>query len=259
MSAIDPLKDALDSAFVDGRTVDVFFRDDDADDNRPNLHRLLDLFLECFAPISLAVIPGTLTGSGAELLGRLHNQAPQLVELIQHGWVHINHELEGRKCEFGPSRVYACQLEDIERGRDTLNAAFGNRWHKAFTPPWNRCTGDTLRALDELGFTVLSRDVSETSGAGRRFCEIPVTFDIFTWKKGVTLKSESDIAAGIAAQVRAGNRIGILLHHKVMTADAFRLVASLLKEFRRSPQVKLHTLGSLANSQRQGELSACYI
>ena len=47
-----------------GRTVEVFFRDDDADDDLPNLHRLLDLFLGCSAPISLAVIPGTLTGSG---------------------------------------------------------------------------------------------------------------------------------------------------------------------------------------------------
>jgi peptidoglycan/xylan/chitin deacetylase (PgdA/CDA1 family) len=173
--------------------------------------------------------------------------------------MHINHELEARKCEFGPSRAYARQLEDIQRGLTTLNAAFGNQWHKAFTPPWNRCTADTLRALDELGFAVLSRDESEGSRAGRRFCEIPVTFDIFTWKQGAALKSQSDIAAGIAAQVRAGNRIGILLHHKVMTPAAFHTVASLLKDFRRSPAARLHTLGSLAKSKPQGELSPCNI
>ena len=131
------------------------------------------------------------------------------------------------------------QLEDIAtRCAIPSTRRLEIEWHKPLRRPWNRCTADTLRALDELGFAVLSRDESESSGAGRRFCEIPVTFDIFTWKKGAALKSESDIAAGIAAQVRAGNRIGILLHHKVMTPDAFRSVASLLNEFRRSPAVQ---------------------
>lgn len=253
MTAIDHLKEAFDTALAGSRTVEVFFRDDDL----PNLHRLLDLFGEHSAPINLAVIPGTLTGSGADLLLRRHNQAPQLVELSQHGWMHTNHEIEGRKCEFGPSRDYGRQIEDIERGLETLDAAFGARWHKAFTPPWNRCTADTLRALDELDFSVLSRDASETPAAGHRFFEIPVSFDIFTWKKGAALKAESDIAAGIAAQVRPGRRIGILLHHKVMTPDAFRTAATLLSEFRRSPAVRLHTLRSLAPAQPRGELSRC--
>jgi peptidoglycan/xylan/chitin deacetylase (PgdA/CDA1 family) len=258
MTAIEDLRQSLDSSLKSGlgRPIDVFFRDDDADDDVPNLHRLLDLFGERAAPINLAVIPGTLSAPGAELLLRCRHRAPAIIELGQHGWMHTNHEMAGRKCEFGPSRRYPQQLEDIARGRDLLNRAFGAAWHNAFIPPWNRCTSDTLRALDELGFSVLSADESATS-TGYRLCEIPVTFDIFTWKKGAALKAESDIAAGIAAQVRAGKSIGILLHHKIMTRDAFGAVATLLDEFARSQAVRLHTLHGLLALRPGEELSPC--
>jgi hypothetical protein len=257
MTALNDLRKSLDAALAAGRAIDIFFRDDDADDDLPNLRRLLDLFLERAAPLNLAVIPGTLTAAGADLLTGRHNQAPQLIELSQHGWMHTNHETAGRKCEFGPSRGYQSQLEDIVRGRDVLDAAFGHAWHKAFTPPWNRCSTHTLHALDELAFTVLSRDASEPAVAAHHFCEIPVTFDVFTWKKGAELKSESQIAASIAIQVQGGRRIGILLHHKVMTQDAFRTVAALLDEFGRSPAAHLHTLRNLAASQRFAEVNSC--
>ena len=46
----------------------------------------------------------------------------------------------------------------IAAGQARMDEAFGNRWFPAFTPPWNRCTEETRRALEELGFSVLSTD-----------------------------------------------------------------------------------------------------
>jgi peptidoglycan/xylan/chitin deacetylase (PgdA/CDA1 family) len=251
MTPFDELKQALDTAAACGRNVDVFFRDDDADDDLPNLHCLLDTFGERGAPINLEVIPGTLTSRGADLLQRRRKQG--LIELNQHGWMHTNHEAAGRKYEFGPSRNYAQQFEDIERGRDVLNSIFAGDWRPVFTPPWNRCTRDTLRAVDELGFAALSRDASEAPVTDHRFCEISTTFDIYTWKNGAAMKPEAVVAASLAAQVRAGHAIGILLHHKVMTPEAFEIVGNLLDQFRQSSAVRLHTFESAMTK----ELSPC--
>ena len=74
------------------------------------------------------------------------------VGLHQHGLAHVNHEREGRKCEFGPSRDAAAQRRDIADGRERLAALLGDRVDPIFTPPWNRCTADTGAVLAELGF-----------------------------------------------------------------------------------------------------------
>jgi len=258
MTAFDELRMSLDDTLADGRTIDIFFRDDDADDDLPNLHRLLDLFGAHATPIHLAVIPGTLTDRGADVLLRRHDHAPHLIELGQHGWMHSNHEIVGRKCEFGPSRNYELQLADIARGRDLLDGVFGPAWQKIFTPPWNRCDENTLQALDCLDFQVLSADGSQMSPQHHRFCEIPISFDIFIWKKGTTPKTASDIGFGIGAQVRRKERIGILLHHKVMTPDAFRAIDILLDGLAESAAVRLHTLHNLATKLLREESTVCH-
>jgi hypothetical protein len=257
MTPLDNLKQALDTAARHGRTVNVFFRDDDADDDLPNLRRLLDTFVERDAPINLEVIPGTLTARGTALLQSSLKAAPGRIEVNQHGWRHTNHEPIGRKCEFGPSRTYRQQLEDIQRGRDVLDAAFGPGWNPVFTPPWNRCTHDTLRAISELGFNGLSNDNHERPLTNFRFSEIPTTFDLYTWKSGPVVKQEAEVLVTLAGQVQAGHTIGVLLHHKVMTPEAFRITGILLDRFARSPAVRLHTFEKILNSLHRNELTQC--
>ncbi len=202
---------------------DVFFRDDDADRDLPELCRLLDLFGSRKVPLSLAVIPGSLTDDGAR---RLRNSAAEpWLELHQHGWMHVNHEREGRQCEFGPSRGFAEQLADIARGRQRLAHMLGHNVAPVFTPPWNRCTAETCRALDELGFAALSKDRSPRVGHIR---EVSVAVDIFTWKSGPRLKSPDEVGAELCRWMLHLEPVGILLHHKVMSAEAFAMVASLL-------------------------------
>lgn len=257
MMEFDDLNRAIEASASSGRTVHVFFRDDDADDDIPNFHRLLDIFHERHAPINLEVIPGTLTSRGADSLLRRWNQAGGLIELNQHGWIHANHETEGRKHEFGPSRNYEQQFLDIQRGRDVLNDVFGSAWRPVFTPPWNRCTRDTLRVLDELGFAVLSRDTSELSTTGYGFREISITLDIFSWKNGATLKASTNINECLTSQVRAGGLIGILLHHKVMTPEAFGTVDRLLETLTRSEAIRIHTFESVLKLVAEKEAQAC--
>lgn len=215
-----------------------FFRDDDADRDVPELRRLLDVFGAREVPLSLAVIPGTLTADGAGLLRASASRMP--LELHQHGWMHVNHEPSGRKCEFGPSREYDQQRNDIEQGAARLKDLLNGFVSPVFTPPWNRCTVSTCRALADLGFALLSRDRSPAIDAVA-IPEIPIAVDIFHWKQGPRLKSAVEIEDEIIAAASATEPTGILLHHKVMNSEAFEMIEQLVDALRAHPFVRLQT------------------
>lgn len=204
----------------------VFFRDDDADRDLPELRSLLDIFASRNAPLSLAVIPGTLQESGVRLLCAASVRQP--LELHQHGWMHRNHELQGRKCEFGPSRSYAQQVEDIANGSARLRDAFGDRFTPIFTPPWNRCTSFTREALVDLNFRALSTIRSDKGiGSNEALTEIPVSVDIFHWRDAFRLKTEDELTNEFIDMSKSRS-IGVLLHHKVMSKEAWQLLEQLL-------------------------------
>ncbi len=222
--------------------VNVFFRDDDVDEDEPTLRRLLDLFAQKNVPVILGVIPAKLTNECVELLAQFSSS----IELVQHGWQHVNHELTGRKCEFGSRRSVEEQRADIARGQARMHEAFGERWFPAFIPPWNRCTTDTYRILDELGFRVLSQLHKDSSAiTGFSFREISVTLDLFRWQDGATLKPQAELLQAIAAQLAQPQPIGIMLHHKVMRDDAFLFLEQLLEVLQQAATVRFHTFESL--------------
>lgn len=230
----------------------VFFRDDDVDEDEVTLRRLLRLFLQRRIPINLGVIPGRLTAACAELLTQSINAAPALIELNQHGWLHINHEggreREGRKCEFGPSRTYAEQLADIAQGQAQMNEAFGPRWFPVFIPPWNRCVEDTYRALDQLGFRALSAKQGSSVVTGYRFKEISITLDLFNWRGGASLRPADEIVDELTLRLGRQQTIGVMLHHKVMDERAWAFMDSLLDSLASHPSVGFHTFRSLLQS-----------
>jgi hypothetical protein len=189
----------------------VFFRDDDAGWRDDRLLALLDLFDRHETALDVAVIPRALT---PELARELRGRA-----VHQHGLAHVNHEPEGRKCEFGPSRSPEDQRRDIEEGRELLRAQLDVQ--PFFTPPWNRCTAATGEALAELGFEVLSREsrAERLDVPGLR--EIPVHVD---------LARLSPEAAGerLAQAIAAGGPVGVMFHHAEMGAEELERADELL-------------------------------
>ena len=231
-------------------SVNVFFRDDDVDEDEATLRRLLDIFAQRNVPVILGVIPATLTEAGIQLLA----QFSASIEIVQHGWQHVNHELSGRKCEFGNSRSFAEQLDDIARGQARMNEAFDDNWFPAFIPPWNRCTAQTYQALGQLGFRVLSQLRSDAAPiTGFSFQEISVTLDLYRWKGGATLKPQEEILQTLAQQFAQPQPIGIMLHHKIMNDEAFFFLEQLLDELRQAAAIRFHTFESLENSVQYGE------
>ncbi|MCB0105124.1 MAG: hypothetical protein KDE53_04435 [Caldilineaceae bacterium] len=228
-----------------GMATHLFLRDDDIDEDEETLRELLDVALARGVPINLEVIPGTLTDACARLIADHKRFTPDLVQLDQHGWLHSNHEREGRKCEFGPSRGYHQQYEDIARGKELLASTLPDLISPVFTPPWNRCTEDTYRVLDELGFAVFSGLRGKTPVTGYRFQEISVTLDLYHWKGGAVMKEPALIIADLIAQIQARAPIGLLLHHKVMERTAFAFLDRLLAMVRAYPFVHCHTFDTM--------------
>lgn len=228
-----------------GNAAHLFLRDDDIDEDEDTLCELLDVALARGVPINLEIIPGMLTDACARLIADCKRFTPNLVQLDQHGWQHTNHELAGRKCEFGPSRSYAEQYDDIARGKALLESALPELVSPVFTPPWNRCTVDTFRVLDELGFSVFSGLRGKAPVDGYGFEEISVTLDLYRWKGGAAMKAPSLIIEELIAQIRAGQPIGLLLHHKVMERPAFAFLDQLLLTLRDYSFIAFHTFESL--------------
>jgi hypothetical protein len=213
---------SLDSAPA---PVEVFFRDDDAGWEDARLLALCDLFGALELPLDLAVIPNDLTERLArELLKR------DWLALHQHGFTHRNHEREGRKCEFGPSRAYRQQLSDIGAGRDILDALLG-RITPIFTPPWNRCTLDTAHAVCDLGFVMLSREHRAEPFGLDGLAELPVHLD-------VARLAPDELDSRFAAHVQEGGPVGVMFHHAVMDREAFDRAAELLRLLARHEAVR---------------------
>jgi len=239
---LDPLRHALERRT---RPLDCFFRDDDGGWDDAALLRLVTCFERAGAPLDIAVIPAAAgTALAACLLERKRCGAIRL-GLHQHGCSHLNHEASGRKCEFGASRTRVQQFDDIEAGMARLQRLFGEAIDPIFTPPWNRCTDDTLAALEKLGFATLSRNRGASPDARGRLQELDVHVD---WMRHrlATGPDYCAIVDALVGSLRHDEPVGIMLHHAVMTDCDFHALSELLSLMGSQPRVSLRSMSELA-------------
>lgn len=224
---LDPLRRLLDDR-GEGEPVRFFFRDDDVGWADDRLWALLDRFDRFELPVDLAVIPAALTAPLAGLLAERLTASPGRRAVHQHGHTHQNHEPAGRKHEFGPSRTPQQQHGDIRRGRELLTEALGPCVVPIFTPPWNRCTPATGRALLDLGVRVLSRDVTAPPLDLPGLVELPVRIDWFAHRKAVRYPRPV-LGTLLADTAAAGQPVGVMLHHELMADEELADLAELLE------------------------------
>lgn len=248
-SWLDPVREVLDHA---PQPMTVFFRDDDAGWEDVQLLRLLETFGTAGLPLDLAVIPKALGSTLQKQLTDLLQSGEIRVGVHQHGYAHLNHETTGRKCEFGASRSYADQYEDIRRGRVTLEHQFGSFLDPLFTPPWNRCTPVTAQVLLDLEMPALSRDRTATPFNLDGLAELPIRIDWFAHQKGRRLNLE-EFGRYIALSLFSTSPIGFMFHHAIMRDEDFRRTRELLTVLSRHPAVSFVNMRELC---LQGEFLA---
>jgi peptidoglycan/xylan/chitin deacetylase (PgdA/CDA1 family) len=210
----------------------VFFRADDVAVPGRKFAKLVDVFGKHQVPLTLAVVPAWLTETRWQRLIELCRGDHALWCWIQHGWLHRNHEPQGKRVEFGPSRSFSRKRKDLQTGFQRLNRLLGDSFTPAFTPPWNRCDSETLKALKELGYQALSRNLGAQPPAPAALTEYPVSVDLHTRK-------EKDGESGwqnFFKELRdsLGNGFcGIMIHHRRMNKAAFDFLEVLLSELKR--------------------------
>ncbi len=234
-SSPDPMLEALDRLDA---PVNLFVRDDDAGWADERLMALLDVMGRAGVPIDLAAIPTAVTPALVQQLQARRN-AGQAIGIHQHGYAHTNHEITGRKCEFGAARASAQRHADLWCGGERLHALFGAAVDRIFTPPWNRVSADTPLMLATLGYAALSRDV--TAPVQHALPEITVHTDWSKqWRLAVTAQDDPAmlVAQDLALHVSGGARIGLMLHHAVMSDAELDALQGLLLRWARHPKAR---------------------
>ena len=200
----------LDGLAADGRTVDLWWRDDDATEPSPTLDRLLALADRHDVPVALAVIPAR-TGPG--LADRLAASSRAVV--LQHGWSHANHARDADKSiELGGDRPVAAIVEELAAGRDKLQRLFGNRFVPVLVPPWNRIDDNLLPHVARMGYPALSTFGPEPEVAAPQ--QINVHIDPIAWRNDRRFVGEAafaDLCREAIHRQPGGRALGVMTHH----------------------------------------------
>jgi len=223
----------------------IFLRNDDVrhqlDDS---LIRLTELCIRHCAPIAHAVEPANVGTEVVSWLLEMKQKFPDIIEIIQHGY---NHNLGNpqAKMEFGGNRSFSDQLADLQKGKDLMNAYFGNQWLQVFTFPYGTYNPAALKAIDQLGYAGLSSKINynlksrikNTAGRllgldmllgkkvnyhplirkGYHFREISVSANLikkYTGDSTAEHFSVSDVIQQIHVASKHTSIIGLLFHHR---------------------------------------------
>ncbi len=200
----------------------IWWRDDDAGPDAPELARLLALARAFDLPLALAVVPARLEDAAAARIAR----SPR-TRVLQHGWAHTDHARPGeKKIELGGGRPRAALFADLRRGRERLEAAFGGRFLPVMVPPWNRVAPDVERALPALGYRGISTFHRRAATGVPGLTRIDTHLDLVDWRARRCLDA-AEALAGFAALPTA--TVGILTHHRIMDERAFAELARFLE------------------------------
>lgn len=205
----------------------LFFRADDVAVPGRQFVRLMSLFSSFRVPLSLAVVPAWLTESRWRQLKSTGDRTPGLWCWHQHGWRHANHETKNKKQEFGPGRPASRIRKDLVSGRRRLEALLDTDFYPVFTPPWNRCSLDTLNLLKELGYRAVSRSQGSLPPAPEGVPDFQVNVDLHTRRDAGRGSGWGRLLADLENAVKSG-ACGIMIHHQLMNAAAFEFLAILL-------------------------------
>ncbi len=225
----------LEGLSAGGRTVDLWWRDDDATEPSPSLDRLLALAERHDVPVALAVIPAH---TGPALADRLAG-SPQAV-VLQHGWAHANHAPDADKSvELGGDRPVAAVMEELAAGRDKLQRLFGHRFMPVLVPPWNRIDGHLLPHVADVGYPALSTFGPEAGEAGP--AQVNVHIDPIAWRNDRQFIGEAafaDLCREAIGRQPHGRALGVMTHHWAHDEALWQALDRLLGLLTRHPAVR---------------------
>jgi peptidoglycan/xylan/chitin deacetylase (PgdA/CDA1 family) len=237
----------------------IFFRNDDVRDSLDeSLVIITGLFVKHKIPISHAVEPANVTQPVANWLLKVKKQYPDIIEIVQHGYDHSKKAVTASG-EFGGTRTYEDQYNDIAESIKLMHRYFGKCWFKAFTFPYGTYNYETLRALKDLNYNVVStgythslkRYFLNTAGTllkkkflinkpihyfnekipGLGMLELPTSINMTkrTLDENNSIqKTFEELKKEFELKKSAFHLIGFLIHHRWWKEDDFKAMDELL-------------------------------
>jgi len=223
----------------------IFFRADDVAAPGRNFAKLMDIFRRQRVPLCLAVVPAWLTGRRWQYLNGLGAKESSLWCWHQHGWRHVNHEIDGKKQEFGASRNRLDIKRDLMQGKRRLEDLMEAEFFPVFTPPWNRCSLSTLQVLRDLGYVAVSRSRGSRPKVAGELTDFFVNVDLHTRKEWEPTLGWRNLFNELQ-QAIPSDRCGIMIHHQRMNAAAFDFLEMLIGILVRHRELQLVNFKHLA-------------
>lgn len=224
-----------------GKTVEFWWRDDDACKPSAQLERLLALAHSAHVPLALAVIP---LAFDAVILG--DRFAPAY--LMQHGTDHQNRAGSGeKKTEFAAHEPVAQALARLRHARTVVETSAPGHQLQVLVPPWNRIASASLiTELANAGYRGLSRFGPRTSGSAHGLVQVNTHVDIIDWHGGrgfagadvVLAQALGHLQAKRLCQVDAAEPTGWLTHHAVHDGACWEFLHRLLQRTARWESVR---------------------
>ncbi|ACS79823.1 polysaccharide deacetylase family protein [Maridesulfovibrio salexigens] len=223
---------------------DVFFRADDIGYPGKQFSAMINIFKEHKTPLALAVAPSWLNEQRRDILLEELGPDLNLWALHQHGYRHMNHEQTGKKFEFGPSRDKKVITGELGRGKAKLSKMLGDNFSPIFTPPWNRCSADTMESLVELGFSAISRSTNVYPNPPQKLPDIPVNVDLHTIKESSPEQGIKTLQSLMEEAVKSGCA-GFMLHHQRMNKTSQLFLHYLLGKINITPGLRVKDIREL--------------
>ncbi len=205
----------------------VFFRADDIGIPSRRFQQLIECFQKHNLPLCLATVPVWLTEQRLKELQLLTGVNNSQWYWHQHGQVHRNFEKTGKKQEFGPARTKHEIQASLVKGKERLEQILDTDFQPVFTPPWNRCSIDTLHSLADLGFAAVSRSKGARPETIPNLPDYQVNVDLHTRKETEPSLALINFLAEIKQGLASG-LCGIMIHHQRMNALALEMLDILL-------------------------------
>lgn len=214
----------------------VFFRADDIGIPSHQFQLLIDCFIKHRLPLCLATVPSWITDKRFAKLKRQSGTSCEQWCWHQHGRLHRNFELDGKKQEFGPSRSREDILNSLQKGKKRLETIMAEEFQPFFTPPWNRCSTVTIESLAELNFSAVSRSRGAIPETINELPDFQVGVDLHTRKEVSPYLGFTNLLKELEETMVSG-QCGIMIHHQRMNSKAFELLDLLLQIIKNSPRL----------------------
>ncbi len=221
-----------------GRTVEFWWRDDDAARPDPALSRLIALAQRSATPLALAAIP-------MQSEKEIFENAGPYVSVLQHGTDHANRAAPGeKKTEFAASEPPAEAIARLAAARRQLEMKAGKHFLPVLAPPWNRLPDHLALQLAAAGLRGLSQYGPRSrveAAPGLR--QVNTHVDIIGWRSGRTFigadkalrAATKHLAEKRTAAADPDEATGWLTHHAVHDEAAWAFLEHLFESTRGLP------------------------